>query len=84
MNEMIIGSKYQIFKFPYFIAAFKPTVRTRHPHTSWLHFNKTEVSNIYEEPVTPNQVLGRSLTHAFTVASAYAKQIHGVKTTMII
>ncbi|CAH0690182.1 unnamed protein product [Spodoptera exigua] len=55
----------------------KPTVNVRHPHTTWLHFNKSEVSNIYETPVTEQQILGRSLTHAFTVASAYAKQLHG-------
>ncbi|XP_049877666.1 39S ribosomal protein L37, mitochondrial [Pectinophora gossypiella] len=55
----------------------KPTVSLRHPHTTWLHFNSTEVSNIFETPVTPNQILGRSLTHAFAVASAYAKQLHG-------
>ncbi|XP_063627943.1 large ribosomal subunit protein mL37 [Cydia splendana] len=59
------------------IYPFKPTISVKHPHTTWLHFNKTEVNNIYETPVTPNQVLGRSLTHAFTVATAYAKQLHG-------
>ncbi|XP_072929885.1 large ribosomal subunit protein mL37 [Epargyreus clarus] len=56
---------------------FKPTVTVKHPHTTWLHFNSTEVSNIYETPVTPTQILGKSLTHAFTVASSYAKQLHG-------
>lgn len=34
---------------------------------------------MFETPVTPAQILGRSLTHAFTVASAYAKQLHGVR-----
>ncbi|XP_026743157.1 39S ribosomal protein L37, mitochondrial [Trichoplusia ni] len=56
---------------------FRPSVSVRHPHTTWLHFNSTEVKNVYETPVTEDQILGRSLTHAFTVASAYAKQIHG-------
>ncbi|XP_028165329.1 39S ribosomal protein L37, mitochondrial [Ostrinia furnacalis] len=55
----------------------KPTVNMRHPHTTWLHYNATEVGNLYETPVTQSQILGRSLTHAFTVASAYAKQLHG-------
>ncbi|KAJ0173629.1 hypothetical protein K1T71_010778 [Dendrolimus kikuchii] len=55
----------------------RPDVRVVHPHTTWLHYNSTEVGNIYETPVTPNQILGRSLTHAFTVAASYAKQIHG-------
>ncbi|CAB3249153.1 unnamed protein product [Arctia plantaginis] len=56
---------------------FRPTVNVRHPHTTWLHYNHTEVNNNYETPVTQEQILGRSLTHAFTVASAYAKQLHG-------
>lgn len=60
------------------LSAIRPTVSRKHPHTTWLHFNTTEVSNIFETPVTPTQILGRSLTHAFTVASAYAKQLHGV------
>lgn len=55
----------------------RPTVRVKHPHTTWLHYNNTEVNNIYETQVTKEQILGRSLTHAFTVASSYAKQLHG-------
>ncbi|VVD01545.1 unnamed protein product [Leptidea sinapis] len=43
-----------------------PSVLKKYPHTTWLHFNETEVNNIYETPVTPAQILGRSLTHAFT------------------
>lgn len=71
-------------KIFYCISAFKPSVSVKHPHTTWLHFNSTEVSNIYETPVTPPQILGKSLTHAFTVASAYAKQLHGVRTLDIL
>ncbi|CAH0400498.1 unnamed protein product [Chilo suppressalis] len=55
----------------------KTSVAMKHPHTTWLHFNNTEVSNIYETPVTPMQILGRSLTHAFGVATSYAKQLYG-------
>ncbi|XP_045502585.1 39S ribosomal protein L37, mitochondrial [Colias croceus] len=55
----------------------RSTVALKYPHTTWLHYNPTEVKNIYEEPVTNHQVLGRSLTHAFTVASAFAKQLYG-------
>ncbi|KAJ8723920.1 hypothetical protein PYW07_007900 [Mythimna separata] len=55
----------------------RPSVSMRHPHTTWLHYNATEVGNIFETPVTQQQILGRSLTHAFTVASSYAKQLHG-------
>ncbi|KAM3956560.1 mitochondrial ribosomal protein L37 [Aphomia sociella] len=55
----------------------RPSVSVKHPHTTWLHFNSTEVSNIYETPITEPQILGRSLTHAFTIAAAYAKQLYG-------
>ncbi|XP_026494211.2 large ribosomal subunit protein mL37 [Vanessa tameamea] len=55
----------------------RSSIIKKHPHTTWLHFNSTEVNNIYETPVTPTQILGRSLTHAFTVATAYAKQLYG-------
>ncbi|CAK1583648.1 unnamed protein product [Parnassius mnemosyne] len=59
------------------IYPIQPSITNKHPHTTWLHFNRTEVSNIYETPVTDAQIHGRSLTHAFTVATAYAKQLHG-------
>lgn len=65
------------------VSAIRPNVRLVHPHTTWLHYNSTEVSNIYETPVTHDQILGRSLTHAFTVAAAYAKQIHGVSKNVL-
>ncbi|XP_053613684.1 large ribosomal subunit protein mL37 [Plodia interpunctella] len=55
----------------------QPSVSMRHPHTTWLHINSTEVGNIYETPPTPTQIYGRALTHAFTVAAAYAKQLYG-------
>ncbi|XP_050354296.1 39S ribosomal protein L37, mitochondrial [Nymphalis io] len=55
----------------------RSSIIKKHPHTTWLHFNSTEVNNIFETPVTPTQILGRSLTHAFTVATAYAKQLYG-------
>lgn len=74
--------KYVLYKSGFhnntYVSAFRPTVEVRHPHTTWLHYNSTEVNNIFETPVTHEQILGRSLTHAFTLASAYAKQIHGV------
>ncbi|XP_041969167.1 39S ribosomal protein L37, mitochondrial [Aricia agestis] len=57
----------------------RSNVTVKHPHTTWLHYNKTEVGTLYELPVNQSQVLGRSLTHAFTVAAAYAKQLYGEK-----
>ncbi|XP_013184709.2 large ribosomal subunit protein mL37 [Amyelois transitella] len=62
----------EVSKYP-----IQPTVNIKHPHTTWLHFNSTKVGNLYETPATAAQIHGRSLTHAFTVASAYAKQIYG-------
>ncbi|CAK1550550.1 unnamed protein product [Leptosia nina] len=58
----------------------RSNISVKYPHTTWLHYNPTEVNNLYEEPVTPIQVLGRSLTHAFTIASAFAKQLYGEET----
>lgn len=76
-------TKY-IVKYKKYFPAIRPSVSLRHPHTTWLHYNETEVNNIYETPVTQQQILGRSLTHAFTVASAYAKQLHGVCSILVI
>ncbi|KAK5647641.1 hypothetical protein RI129_002533 [Pyrocoelia pectoralis] len=47
------------------------------PHTIFVHYNKTEVHNIFEEPVTEEQFLGRSLMKAYTVAASYARQKFG-------
>jgi hypothetical protein len=37
------------------------------------------VKNIYETPVTEEQVLGRTLLKAFAVAAAHAQQRFGVR-----
>lgn len=50
----------------------------KHPHTVFVHFNKDEVKNEFEEPVTEDQIHGRSLVKAFTVAATYARQTYGV------
>lgn len=49
-----------------------------HIHTAVFHYNETEVNNIYETPVTEEQVLGRTLLKAFAVAAAHAQQRFGV------
>lgn len=59
-------------------SAIKPVFQKIHPHTVFVHYNPTEVKNIYEEEVTDEQFLGRTLMKAFTVAAAYAKQNSGV------
>lgn len=50
-----------------------------HPHTVFVHYNQTEVHNVYEEEVTEPQIFGRALLKAFTVAASYARQKFGVK-----
>lgn len=55
-----------------------PSVKKKHPHTLFVHFNKEEVKNLFEEPVMDDQIFGRSLLKAFTVAASYAKQTYGV------
>lgn len=44
-------------------------------HTAFVHFNETEVKNLYETPVLETQILGRSLlkSYAFAVANAKSK-----------
>ncbi|KAB0804351.1 hypothetical protein PPYR_01321 [Photinus pyralis] len=47
------------------------------PHTVFVHYNKTDIRNLFEEPVTEDQFLGRSLLKAYTVAASYARQKFG-------
>lgn len=49
-----------------------------HPHTIFVHYNPTEVKNLYEEEVTENQIYGRSLMKTFAVAASYARLMFGV------
>ncbi|KAL1124261.1 hypothetical protein AAG570_002031, partial [Ranatra chinensis] len=46
-------------------------------HTALVHYNDTEVANIYETEVTESQVIGRSLMKCFTFAAAQAKYNYG-------
>ncbi|KAL0269219.1 UNVERIFIED_CONTAM: hypothetical protein PYX00_007025 [Menopon gallinae] len=46
-------------------------------HTVFFSFNKTEVMNLYEEPVTTDQILGRNLMKGFAVASSQARALYG-------
>ncbi|XP_044263303.1 39S ribosomal protein L37, mitochondrial [Tribolium madens] len=48
-----------------------------HPHTIFIPHVETDVKNIFEEPVTDEQIFGRSLLKTFTVAASYAKQKFG-------
>ncbi|KAJ9578110.1 hypothetical protein L9F63_025029, partial [Diploptera punctata] len=53
--------------------------RSQYPnvHTAIIHYNQTEVLNLYETPVTEDQILGRTLLKAFAVAAGNAKQRFG-------
>ena len=42
-------------------------------HTCIVHYNETEVKNLFETEVTESQILARSLLKAFTFALAQAK-----------
>lgn len=50
-------------------------------HTAFVYYNETEVNNLYETPVLPSQILGRSLmkSYAFAVANARSKFGEDVK-----
>ncbi|EFA07281.1 large ribosomal subunit protein mL37 [Tribolium castaneum] len=48
-----------------------------HPHTIFIPHVETDVKNIFEEPVTDEQIFGRSLLKTFTVAASYAKEKFG-------
>lgn len=68
-----------VFKYIYLFLAINNNVKISHPHTIFVHYNRTEVKNIYEEEVTEAQIFGRALLKAFTVAASYARQRYGVK-----
>lgn len=53
-------------------------VTKKYPHTLFLFFDRDEVKNQFEEPVTDTQIHGRSLLKAFTAAASFAKQTYGV------
>lgn len=46
-------------------------------HTAFIHYNETEVKNLYELPVTESQILGRSLMKSFAFAVANARSKYG-------
>lgn len=48
-----------------------------HPHTLFINFNTEFVKNLFEEKVTLQQIYGRTLMKAFTVAASYARAQFG-------
>ncbi|KAJ4435100.1 hypothetical protein ANN_23675, partial [Periplaneta americana] len=51
--------------------------RYPHIHTAVINYDETQVKNIYETPVTEEQVLGRTLLKSFATAAAQAQQRYG-------
>lgn len=73
-----IASVHKIAELTFFFIAINKEARISHPHTVFMHYNKLQVQNIYEEEVTQEQIFGRSLLKTFTVAASYARQRFGV------
>uniref|UniRef100_A0A182JCR3 Large ribosomal subunit protein mL37 n=1 Tax=Anopheles atroparvus TaxID=41427 RepID=A0A182JCR3_ANOAO len=48
-----------------------------HPHTILIHCSPGDVKNVTELPVSRDQVEGRTMVKAFTVAAARARQLYG-------
>lgn len=46
-------------------------------HTAYIHYNETEVKNLYETPVVESQIIGRSLMKCYAFAVANAKSKYG-------
>jgi large subunit ribosomal protein L37 len=46
-------------------------------HTAFIHYNETEVKNLYETPVLQTQIIGRSLMKCYAFAVANAKSKYG-------
>ncbi|KAJ8946418.1 hypothetical protein NQ314_008900 [Rhamnusium bicolor] len=59
------------------IYPIKSLTNKTHPHTIFMHYDKEEVKNLFEEEVTESQIFGRSLLKSFTVGASYARQIYG-------
>lgn len=55
----------------------------KHVHTAIIHFNATEVHNLYKTPVLESQTTARSLMKAFTIAAAQARYLYGVRKVFI-
>ncbi|XP_058130584.1 large ribosomal subunit protein mL37 [Anopheles ziemanni] len=48
-----------------------------HPHTVLIHCSSGDVKNATELPVTRDQIEGRTMVKAFSVAAARARQLYG-------
>lgn len=72
-----------LFKLSLCFVAISKNVTKRHPHTIFIDFNHEKVGNVFEEQVTEEQIIGRSLLKTFTAAASYARQEFGVSTTLL-
>lgn len=81
MSAVFIVSFVNIFcnnltNFPTFLA-IKRSNEFSHPHTVFLHYSKDEVKNLFETPVTPEQMESRALMKGFAVAASRAHSVYG-------
>lgn len=75
LDYKISLDEFNIYSKDEFISPL--TGKFNNVHTAFVHFNKTEVNNLHETPVTKSQILGRSLMKAYAFAVANAKSMYG-------
>ncbi|CAH1396157.1 unnamed protein product [Nezara viridula] len=73
LSPVVSLEESNIFKFePSF--PLTSDAKLRKIHTAVVHYNETQVHNLFDSPVTSDQILGRSLMQAWVFAMAQAPQ----------
>lgn len=78
ISPLVSLEESNIFKFESYFPVTSEA-KLKKIHTAVVHYNETQVSNIYESPVSSDQILGRSLMQAWIFAMAQALQEPGEK-----
>nr|XP_022909733.1 39S ribosomal protein L37, mitochondrial [Onthophagus taurus] len=78
-NEVISLNKEHIYEIKNVYPLDVTRISNSHPHTLFIHYNTTEVSNLFEEQVLETQIFGRNLLKAFTIGASYGKRLYGEK-----
>ncbi|KAK9509844.1 hypothetical protein O3M35_004747 [Rhynocoris fuscipes] len=76
LSAFVSLEKIHTYKFEDFYPMNKEIDRSV-VHTVLVHFNKTEVTNLYETEVTESQILARSLMKCYAIAIAEARNHYG-------
>lgn len=71
------------YLFIYFVA-MRSGPRDLQVHTAFVHYNETEVENLFGTSVLETQIIGRSLMKAYTFALAQARQNYGPEVFLIL